>query len=123
MVFIQSKWSWLNIFAIIISIMSWFAIAFGVSMYLPIDFDWFYLYNRIMTDRTFWITMILVLVAVSVKDLTLLLFKKLFWYTPEDIIREVIFYHFSIFSFFDLLIKFSFVFLFLFLDAKQGAQK
>ena len=89
MFYFQSNWWVLHYVALAVGVSAWVALAFGVSYYMSLDFEWYNLFFRLVTDRVFWATCVLCVVAVTVKDFVLLVIKKEFYLSQEESLQEL----------------------------------
>lgn len=73
----------------LLSIGLWFATAFFINSFTLLDFDWYEIFNRLVMNGTFWMTLLLLVVAVYAKDLYLYGLERDMNFQPYHILQEV----------------------------------
>ncbi len=68
MFFIQHRWYPVSIVVLFLSIASWFMIAYIISSFYSIDFDWFTVWYGCMGSPNFWLGLFLMVTVVIAKD-------------------------------------------------------
>jgi len=63
---------------IILSILSWFGVAAVVSTLLSLFFDWYDVFDVATSQGVFWLALIVMVSAVSIKDLFIIFFQSEF---------------------------------------------
>lgn len=89
MFFLQAKWHSGGLLILFVSILSWFAVAYGISAFIWVDFNWFYLWNRVMTSGTFWLTLLILVTMTYITDVTVTAVGRFFYPTSVHIIQEL----------------------------------
>ena len=87
--FLQSKWYWFNYVVIILSIFSWFAVAYAISLYTVADFNYYHLWEKLLASGTFYLTIILVITVIFIIDLVKLELVKTIHGDKVSIVREM----------------------------------
>mmetsp|Transcript_4738 Transcript_4738/g.4784 ORF Transcript_4738/g.4784 Transcript_4738/m.4784 type:complete len:244 (-) Transcript_4738:250-981(-) len=86
--FLVCQWTFIPTLIIFLSIGSWFLIAIIVSNAPLIDYNWYFLWQEVLSSTTFWLSLICVIGAILVKDLYLILLKIEFNPSKIQIILE-----------------------------------
>jgi hypothetical protein len=81
MFFLQYKWYIGSLIILAVSIITWFAIGFGISSFTWVDFNWYGLWYRVMRDGTFWLTLLILTSLAFVVDLAISTFMWIFFPT------------------------------------------
>jgi len=86
---IQVEWYWMSILVIFLSIISWVFIAWIVNLSKVIDGEFYKLWNRLLGSGMFWLTLLLVVVMISMKDLLVSSINRFYYYDPSYILQEL----------------------------------
>lgn len=89
MIFIQTKWNYIHVVIIALSVGSWFALAYMVTSVLILDYEWFEIWSRLMKNGNFWLGSLLIVVVVLAKDLYLCGLQRNFDPNSPQIIQEL----------------------------------
>lgn len=79
----QYQWHVLNAVILFLSVASWFGIALAVSNLLAVDYNWFRLFDRLLGEDSFYLSLFFAVVLILLKDLTFLHVKNQF--APSNI--------------------------------------
>jgi phospholipid-translocating P-type ATPase (flippase) len=89
MLLIQNNWYYGSVIALLLSIGSWILIAY-LSNFIPfVDFHFYLVWSRMLQTGTFWLLLLLICTAVTLKDVALMWLRRQWLYHPEDILQEV----------------------------------
>lgn len=93
----------LNIVIMVLSSASWFGVAYGVSAFVQVDYEWYkvrstdvatvdnnvQLWNQLMRQSAFWLALAIIVAIVLTKDFYFITLKNMF--NPSDtlIVMEV----------------------------------
>ena len=90
MCFIQYRWKSLHFFALILSIMSWVVIAYLVTNWIWLDYDWYQIWPQLLNYKNFWIGLLLICTVVVGKDVYLCGLRRSFDPSPAIIVQELV---------------------------------
>jgi phospholipid-translocating P-type ATPase (flippase) len=89
MLSIQNNWYYSSVIAVLLSISSWILIAY-LSNFIPfVDFHFYYVWSRMLQTGSFWLLLLLICTAASLKDVALMWLRRQWFYRPEDILQEI----------------------------------
>eukprot|EP01038_Epipyxis_sp_PR26KG_P007375 gene7375-10046_t len=89
MFFIQARWYWFNYVIIFFSIGIYFTVAFFITSFTSLDYNWYQVFTRLVGTGSFWLTLLLLLVIVVAKDIYVAGLDRNFNFKPEHIIQEM----------------------------------
>ena len=89
MFFIQTRWYTGNLWVIFFSIAFYFVTLFFITSFIALDFNFFEVWLRLMTNKSFWLTLILLVSIVMAKDIYVCGLERNFNFKPQHIIQEV----------------------------------
>jgi magnesium-transporting ATPase (P-type) len=89
MIFIQTKWMYVHIIIILLSVASWFALAYMITSVLVLDYEWYGMWSRLMLNGNFWLGSLIIVVVILAKDLYLCGLQRNFDPNSPQIIQEV----------------------------------
>lgn len=69
MIFIQHRWYPFSVLMIVLSILSWFLLAYLINIVIWIDFEFYMLWNNLLGNPTFWLGLLLIVFIIFGKDL------------------------------------------------------
>eukprot|EP01035_Chromulina_nebulosa_P017968 gene17968-23598_t len=87
--FIQTQFHWIHAFAIILSISLWFASAFFINDVIFFDFNWFHMWNHLMYNGSFWLSILVLVLAIFAKDLFIRIAQRIIYPMPYQILQEM----------------------------------
>lgn len=89
-IFLQCRWMWVHVLMLILSIMSWWGIAYIWSTYFySYDPDWYKIWNYLMTNGSFWMGLWVMVTAIFCKDLYLSFVERDINPKPHHIVQEL----------------------------------
>lgn len=89
MIFIQTKWMFVNVVFIVASVASWFGIAYLVTNVELVDYEWYQIWGRLMYNGNFWLGSLIIVFVVIGKDLYLCGLQRNFDPNSPQIIQEI----------------------------------
>ncbi len=89
MFFIQSKWYTLSIALVLASILVYFASLYFITSFRPLDDIFYYLWIRLTQTGTFWLTLLLLVAIILLKDVYISGTRRNFAHRPHHIIQEM----------------------------------
>jgi len=87
--FIQTQFHWIHALAIILSISLWFASAFFINDVIFFDFNWFHIWNHLMYNGSFWLSILVLVLAIFTKDLFIRIAQRTIYPLPYQILQEI----------------------------------
>jgi magnesium-transporting ATPase (P-type) len=89
LLFFQNRWDRFQAFFLVLSIGTWFAVAFAVSSLILVDYDWFQVFHHACANPNFWLGVIWLLSVIVMKDTFMVAVRRQFYPTPPMIIQEM----------------------------------
>jgi len=87
--FLQSRQHYFHYFVLSMSIMLWFSSAFLINSVLWFDPDWYMMWNHLVVNPAFWLTILMLSVGILSKDLYLAGLERSFNFKPYHILQEM----------------------------------
>ena len=85
---IQTNWYLTSFFVIALSIASWIIIGYAINVLLVLDFDFYHILSFTLSNNVFWISLVIIVGTVSLKDLVLAIVKRFYFPSPYEYIQE-----------------------------------
>jgi phospholipid-transporting ATPase len=87
--FMQNRQHYFHYFVLAMSIILWFASAFLINSVLFFDYDWYMMWNRLVQNPSFWLTILMMTTGILGKDLYLAGLERNFNFKPHHILQEM----------------------------------
>lgn len=89
MCFIQTAWHWVEVVVILLSILSWVAVAYAVDAVVLVDYDFYQVWSRLLSNGTFWMGLLILIVIINGKDIYVCGLSRSFDPRAYHVIQEV----------------------------------
>jgi len=89
MFFIQNRWNNLNFFILFLSVAFYFSMGFFFSSFKVLEYDWYYVFFDLCKSPNFWLTIILICTAITLKDIYFSGIMRTFNYKPYMVLQEI----------------------------------
>lgn len=86
--FIQHKWRMINVTIIVLSLLSWFVVAFISNAITALDYEFYGVFARIVSTPDFWLTLCLCVCICAGKDLLIKGAIKMITPAPHHVVLE-----------------------------------
>ena len=87
--FVQGRFYWFNWAVILLSILLFFLSGLTITYNVDLDDNWFYVFDSLLNDGSFYLSVILITLVIVGKDLFLHTLDRTFNYKPYQIIQEI----------------------------------
>jgi phospholipid-transporting ATPase len=84
----QYQWHSLNALILFLSVGSWFLVGWAVSSLVAVDYNWYQLFDRLLGEESFWLSLFCVVTMVFMKDIALLHVANQYWPSETQILTE-----------------------------------
>lgn len=87
--FMQSNWHQFHVAIIILSFIMWFVVAFFITSFTWVDYDWYEVFLYLTGNPAFWLSIFFMATAIIAKDLFICAWKRYFCFNPVHILQEM----------------------------------
>lgn len=84
-----NRWHFFHILVVLVSIGLWYLSAYFINELTFLDYTWHGLFNHLLTNGAYWLTVLLLCFAVLLKDIYFCHVERTFNYKPYHIIQEM----------------------------------